>query len=335
MHINENLITMKRKLIITACFAVLFFTACQQEDVDDAFEKLPVSIEANIGDSSGEPVGRYVGNEPNQAAFATGDEIGLMVNEGSFVKWTYDGSKWSPTGNAVYWKDKVNNHQFYAFYPYKENGGMSLANVPMPNLLGQDGSMVEVAKRDFLVTTKTQAYGSNGVVSFTKANGAPFTHVSSLVQIVIKGGGDLKNATITGIAIEGDGITTLSSYSFDDDKVSLDTDSENASDELLAEGLNRQVNSTDQTFYFIVNAGTVALSEMDLTIGYTSGNKTYKAELQGMGSSNVKLERGKLYNYTLKISDGVLTMTGNEIKEWETGNNVGEIIINGEEQQDE
>jgi hypothetical protein len=30
-----------------------------------------------------------------------------------------------------------------------------------------------------------------------------------------------------------------------------------------------------------------------------------------------------------------LTMTGNEIKEWETGNNVGEIVINGEEQQDE
>ena len=106
---------MKRKLILTACFAVLFFTACQQEDVDGNFENLPLYIEANIGDSSGEPVGRYVGNEPNQVAFGSGDAIGLMVNEGSFVKWTYDGSKWSPTGNAVYWEDKVNNHQFYAF----------------------------------------------------------------------------------------------------------------------------------------------------------------------------------------------------------------------------
>ena len=326
---------MKRELIITACFAVLFFTACQQEDVDGNFENLPVSIEANIGDSSGEPVGRYVGDEPNEAAFALGDEIGLMVNEGSFVKWTYDGSKWSPTGNAVYWKDKDSDHQFYAFYPYESKEGMSLTNVPMPDLSIQDGSMSNLAEHDFLVTTKTQAYGSDGVVSFTKTNGAPFTHVSSLVQIVIKGNGDLKNATITGITIEGENITTLSSYSFDGDKVNLDTDPENASCELLAEGLNRQVNSTDQTFYFIVNAGTVFLSDVDLTIAYASATKKYKAKLQGMGADTEKFVRGKQYSYTLKISDGVLTMTGNEIKEWETGNNVGEIVINGEEQQDE
>lgn len=326
---------MKRELIITACFAVLFFTACQQEDVDDAFEKLPVSIEANIGDSSGEPVGRYVGNEPNQAAFATGDEIGLMVNEGSFVKWTYDGSKWSPTGNAVYWEDKVSDHDFYAFYPYEHKVGMSLADVPMPILTSQNGSMEDLAKHDFLVANKKQKYGIDGVVSFTKANGAPFTHVSSLIQINIKGNGDLKSATITGISIEGEGITTLSSYSFDDDKVSLDTDPKNASDELLAQGLNRQVNSTDQTFYFIVNAGTVFLSDVDLTIAYASATKKYKAKLQGLGADTEKFVRGKQYSYTLKISDGVLTMTGNEIKEWETGNNVGEIVISGEEQHDE
>ena len=323
---------MKRKLILTACFAVLFFTACQQEDVDGNFEKFPVSIEANIGDSSGEPVGRYVGDEPNEAAFASGDAIGLMVNEGSFVKWTYDGSKWSPTGNAVYWKDKDSDHQFYAFYPYESKEGMSLTNVPMPNLSGQDGSMAEVAKRDFLVTTKTQAYGSDGVVSFTKDENAPFTHVSSLIQINIKGNGDLKNATITGISIVGEDITTLSSYSFDGDKVNLDTDPENASCELLAEGLNRQVNSTDQTFYFILNAGTVFLSDVDLTIAYASATKKYKAKLQGLGDSTEEFVGGNQYSYTLKISDGVLTMTGNEIKEWETGNNVGEIVINGEEQ---
>lgn len=323
---------MKRRLILTACFAVLFFTACQQEDVDGNFENLPVSIEANIGDSSGEPVGRYVGDEPNEAAFALGDAIGLMVNEGSFVKWTYDGSKWSPTGNAVYWKDKDSDHQFYAFYPYKENSGMSLTNVPMPDLSIQNGGISSLAEHDFLVASKSQVYGSDGVVSFTKDENAPFTHVSSLIQIVLKGDGDLKNATITGISIEGENITTLSSYSFDNGNVNLDTDSDNVSNEMLAQGLNRQVNSTDQTFYFILNAGTVALSEMDLTIGYTSGNKTYKAELQGMGSSNVKLERGKLYNYTLKISDGVLTMTGNEIKEWVDGGSMDEIVINGEEQ---
>ena len=321
--------------MITACFAASFFAACQQEDVDGSFENLPLSIEANIGNSSGMPVGRYVGNEPNLATFGSGDAIGLMVNEGSFVKWTYADSKWSPTVNAVYWKDKVSNHQFYAFYPYESKEGMSLTYVPMPDLSIQDGSMSSLAEHDFLVTTKTQAYGSNGVVSFTKANGAPFTHVSSLIQINIKGNGDLKNATITGISIEGKNITTLSSYSFDNGNVNLDTDPDNASDELLAEGLNRQMNFTDQTFYFIVNAGTVSLSDVDLTIAYASATKKYKAKLQGLGTGTETFVRGKQYSYTLKISDGVLTMTGNEIKEWETGNNVGEIVINGEEQQDE
>ena len=136
---------MKNAILFVACWLGALLIGCQQEDVDDAFEKLPVSIEANIGNSYDEPVGRYVGDEPNEAAFALGDAIGLMVNEGSFVKWTYDGSKWSPTGNAVYWKDKVNNHQFYAFYPYEYKDGMSLTNVPMPDLSGQDGSMAEVA----------------------------------------------------------------------------------------------------------------------------------------------------------------------------------------------
>ena len=324
---------MKRELIITACFAVLFFTACQQEDVDGNFENLPLSIEANIGNSSGMPVGRYVGNEPNLATFGSGDAIGLMVNEGSFVKWTYADSKWSPTVNAVYWKDKVNNHQFYAFYPYKENSGMSLTNVPMPDLSIQDGSISSLAEHDFLVTTKTQAYGSNGVVSFTKTNGAPFTHVSSLVQIVIKGNGDLKNATITGITIEGNDLTTPSSYSFVNDKVTMD--SEKASDKMVASELECEMDSKDQSFYFILNAGTVSSSEIVLTIAYTSANKKYKAKLQGLGNSTENFARGKQYSYTLKISDGVLTMTGNEIKEWVDGGSMDEIVINGEEQQDE
>ena len=110
---------------------------------------------------------------------------------------------------------------------------------------------------------------------------------------------------------------------------------DNVSNEMLAQGLSRQVNSTDQTFYFIVNAGTVSLSDVDLTIAYASATKKYKAKLQGLGTGTETFVRGKQYSYTLKISDGVLTMTGNEIKEWETGNNVGEIVINGEEQQDE
>ena len=75
----------------------------------------------------------------------------------------------------------------------------------------------------------------------------------------------------------------------------------------------------------------IVISNVGLTIAYASATKKYKAKLQGLGAGTETFVRGKQYSYTLKISDGVLTMTGNEIKEWETGNNVGEIVINGEE----
>ena len=321
---------MKNKIIMAVCCVASLFASCQQEEIENGIEKLKVSIEATIGSAAGLPAGRYVGNEPNGVSFGADDEIGLSVDGGNFVKWTYNGSKWSPVGESVYWENKTDEYRFCAFYPYKSLNGLSLLNVPMPDLSSQNGLMTDVAKLDFLVAEKEQAYGTDGVVSFTEETGAPFEHVSSLIQIRIKGNGDLGLATIDSILIEGTGITTLSTYSFDSKEVELDA--VNASNKMLAKELNRQMNSSDQLFYFILNAGTVNLTDMSLTIGYTSGEKKYKAKLQGMGSGSTKLERGKLYSYTLKISDGVLTISGNEIKDWESGENMDDIVINGEEQ---
>ena len=321
---------MKKSFIMAVCCVASLFASCQQEEIENEIEKLKVSIEAAIGNAASLPKGRYVGDEPNGASFGANDEIGLSVNGGNFVKWTCNGSKWSPVGESVYWTNKTDKHKFYAFYPYNSPNGMSLSNVPMPDLSKQNGQMADVAKHDFLAAEKEQTYGTDGVVSFTEEAEAPFGHISSLIQIKIKGDGDLGSATIDSILIEGTGVTTLSTYSFESKEVKLDAT--NASNKMIAKDLNRQMNSSDQLFYFILNAGTVNLTDMSLTIGYTSGGKKYKAKLQGMGSANAKLERGKLYSYTLKISDGVLTISGNEIKDWESGESMDDIVINGEEQ---
>lgn len=321
---------MKNKLYMAICSMAFLMASCQQETFENETEKLMMSLEANIGHSQHFPTGRYVGNTPNDAAFGNDDKIGLSVDGGDFVKWTYADSKWSPDGNPIYWADKTGNHVFRAFYPYNEGDGLALDNVPMPNLSGQVGSMESIATRDFLVASKTQSYGSNGVVSFTEGEGAPFVHISSLVKIVIKGNGDLASAIITGISITGTNIVTSTSYSFaNNGAVELDDASIN---ELYAQNLGRAMNGSDQTFYFILNSGTVELDDMSMVIEYTSGTKKYEANLEGLGDDGVRLVSGKLYAYTLNVHDGKLVVTGNDIKDWESGGSMDDIVINGEEQ---
>lgn len=321
---------MKNKIYMTICSMAFLLASCQQETFENETEKLMMSLEANIGYSQSFPTGRYVGDTPNDVAFGNGDKIGLSVDGGNFVKWTYADSKWSPTGNPVYWADKTKNYVFRAFYPYNEGAGLTLNNVPMPNLSEQVGSMESIASRDFLVASKTQSYGSDGVVSFTEDEGAPFEHISSLVKIVIKGNGDLASATITGISIQGTNIVTSTSYSFDNNgAVELDDASIN---ELYVQNLERAMDGSDQTFYFILNSGTVELDDMSMVIEYTSGTKNYKAKLEGLGDDGVRLASGKLYAYTLNVYDGKLVVTGNDIKDWESGASMDDIVINGEEQ---
>ena len=169
---------------------MVMLAGCQQADeIENQSEKLPISMEASIGKS--EAGSRYSGETPNGIAFYEGDKIALSVNDGSFVQWIYGDGKWTTTP-AVNWNDKSSEHTFTAFYPFV--AGAVKNNVPMPDLAGQDGTMASVATRDFLVSTKEQTYGANGVVSFT-GNDA-FKHVSSLVSITLKGVGELVGAKV-------------------------------------------------------------------------------------------------------------------------------------------
>ena len=94
---------------------------------------------------------------------------------------------------------------------------------------------------------------------------------------------------------------------------------------------NITIASAGKTFYFIVNSGTVELSNVSLTITYTSGNRNYLATLASLGTTNNYFEQGKLYKYGLKVIDGVLTISGNSITDWTDGVVMDDIIINGVE----
>ena len=96
------------------------------------------------------------------------------------------------------------------------------------------------------------------------------------------------------------------------------------------------MNSSDKTFYFVVNSATVDLSTVKLSIEYKFGeNDKYKAERTGLkkeSDSVGKFESGKQYSYTLNIQDRALIISGSNIKNWEAGESLDEITINGTKQ---
>lgn len=326
------------KLLFAAICSMAMLAGCQQaEEIVNPGEELPMSIEASIGKSD-VVTGRYAGETPNNVSFKNGDVIGLLVNNGNFTQWTYNSNIWSQTGSStVNWNNKKDDHTFYAFYPHTDNA--TLTEIEMPKLSGQDGSMASVASRDFLYTTKTQSYGTDGKVSFTGEHA--FTHISSLLAITIKGDGDLAAATIENITIEGTDILTQSTFSFNPDEEGINPEvilstEEDKKGNLLTATLSHPINSSDKTFYFIVNAETVNLSDVKLSIAYSFSNgDNYKAEVTGLNNTvNDQFISGKQYAYTLKIQDRILIISGSGIKDWGNGESLGEIIINGTKQEE-
>lgn len=315
-------------MVAAMCCVCVLFTGCEQAEDSNAMEEgLEMSLIADIGQSNHFISSRYAGTSPNDITFAKDDEIGVMVDEGEFVQWEYNGVQWFPVGNAIYWKNREEIHNFYAFYPYADNA--SLESVPMPSLTNQNGTMADLGKYDFLVADKTQTYGSDGTVSFVGENA--FTHVSSLVCITVKGGGDLNTAVLNKISIEGDNLITPSSYSFSEKKVTLVESEQN---ELSIEPENVTMSSEDKIFYFILNSSTTSLSTVTLSIHYTIGNVAYKATKVGLSIANDDdFGSGKQYAYAVTVVDNTLKITGNTIKNWQEGGSLGDIIIYGEKEE--
>lgn len=302
-------------------------TGCQESEcVEEESEKLPMSIEARINEAGG--ASRSV-VKPGKSEFSSNDAIGLFVNEQAVAEWTKNESgSWSTTP-AAYWPDKTNSHKFYAFYPYVKDASKS--SVPMPDLTGQTGKAEELAKYDFLVATATQSYTTkSGVVSFS-GNDA-FHHVSSLITLKIDGSGDLSSSTINGISLTGTDIVTSSTYSFENSSVSVSVADGDKKKTLAVSGLSDAVGNDGRTYYFILNSNTVTHSAVELVLDYTTGSDKYQARKTGLGSESSHYEGGKRYDYTLKITDGVLSISGGEIADWMSGGTLEDIVINGEKQ---
>ena len=306
--------------IAIGCMVVL--AGCQQaEEVEIESEELPLSIEASIGDLQ---MSRYVSSDnpqtPNNLSFSADDEIGLFVNDRSVVKWTYKGNNSWDAVTSVFWPNKLENCYFYAYYPYVE--ATSKESVKMPSLAGQNGTIESLCLYDFLVASTGRKYSdANGVVSFT--GNASFKHVSSLVAVTVDGNCDLKASKIKKISFAATNIASVTTYSFRTKETTIVDDEKN--DKMESCNLDFQMTGEDKTFYFILNKG-VNLSDVTFCIEYSTGENHYKAEKADLGSE--ALASGGRYNFNLKISDGVLTISGGTIQNWGNGTQMDDIEIN-------
>ena len=335
---------MKRQFIILAAFVSIVLVGCQESEGElEVKEEYPVSIEASISEAGDS---RYAGSTPNAASFANGDNIGLAYKVGNdavngFVKWNFNGNNWT-SSNTMSWKNLGENHTFYAFYPYGDDGGdATLGQVKMPVLTGQDGTMASVAARDFLVATKTMKYSNGGVVSFTGDDA--FGHVSSLVVLTLKNKANLASATISRISLIGTDLVASTTYSFIDNKATNENEAEKvslagiAADAMTVDFTNMVMNG-DKTFYFVVNSGTIARRGVTLSITYRLANgEIYTATKEGLhknDADNGFFERGYFYNCGITVSSGNdLSITGHTINTWKNGDSFDITIDNSQKQE--
>lgn len=307
------------------CVSIALMASCQECELTNfPSDGLTMSVVASISPISNVTQSRYAGSEPNLVEFAENDQIGIFVDGDEPLEWTYGVSGWSADG-VVYWPDKTDEHLFQAFYPYVD--GATVDNVPMPGLKSQDGTMASLSICDFLKATTTQSYGTDGVVEF-KDDGKNFVHVSSLLKLTIKGDEDLQTSTLDKISVLGKDIVAPSAYSFVGDEVTLFPDE---SSDLLEMALNHEMNGTDATFYFILNAKSDATNPVSLTLEYTTGGKSYVASMSNF-AGNVFVG-GMQQSYTISVKDSYLIVSGGDISPWGTGETMDDIIINGQEKE--
>lgn len=312
----------KYPIVSLPAIALLFLSACQANGEQPEEKEYTVSVTARIGKQVSEA--RYAQTDEDAIAqFAEKDDMGVFMDDKDVVQWKYGSINWS-TSQTIYWEDNNRKHTFHAYYPYTGSTAESKDRIQMPALGNQDGTWKGIPQRDFLVASKTLAYSDdNGNVAFTGDNA--FKHVSVLLKINIANEGDMMGSTIDQISLEGNDLLTQTYYSFGTGKV---TTGGSISSNTLSIAPNHTMTDQDTPFYFIVNQTDGPIS---FTVNYTNSDKAYTAHRKELIPATAS---GRIYEYNIKVQGGTVIITEGTISGWTPGNEVEDIIINGEEEKD-
>lgn len=291
---------------------ILALCSCGNETIlsDDLSVKLFVEVGA-------QPLSKTLTEADGDVTFVNNDKVGLFT-EGreNPVLWTYLESAWTSSEN-VKWDNRTDDFEFYAYYPCEQVSGVTRTSVPMPDLSVQSGNINDIGKNDFLVGSCVSSYSDNsGVVSFSDENS--FSHVYSLLYLNIVTGDEGSGVSFSECTFSGTGIVTPHTYSLDISDGGMKKSGDEEKSELKITGL-----SSVSPIAVLINP--VSLEEpLRFTLKYTRDGMMYEASA-GLGNS---FGSGSLNKITLKIVDGKLLVSGNDVLDWNIVT-LDEIILDG------
>lgn len=306
---------MKKMNFIGACWCMSVLAACQQNELltNGDVEDLALDLQASV--FQGNVMSRTVTQENGTSDFREGDAVGFfMPDEESQIRWTLESGEWK-SGQAVNWKDKVNEYTFCAYYPYSESAA-SRSSVPMPDLSAQTGNLADIGAFDFLVARTTTSYeAKSGVVSFTGETA--FRHVYALVSVTVKKDLEKESVALDEMTFEGTGLFSSHVYKFGEEAAQ---DGMQAADEpeksRLVLSYEEPVAVESAGYTAVVLLNPVELEEsLRFTMGYRRDGISYTASTTAMGDT---FEGGKFYKYTLKLTKEGLKLVGNTISGWDS-----------------
>lgn len=224
--ITANYIILMKKFFLLAAVTFAVVSSCnkpeqeQPEPTPPPVEqvKIPINLSTGIwtkatdsGYDNGDMVGIYTVNHVDGASGTLADSGNHLDN----VKFTFNGSKWSPD-NPVYWKDDTTPADFYCYYPYTSAVSDIAA---LPFTVKEDQSSLENYKASELLWGKTEGAkpSTNPVNIITK-------HAMSNILIYVKPGEGYTEATLAAenISVSIKGVKTSATMNLATGKVSAE-----------------------------------------------------------------------------------------------------------------
>ena len=240
-----------------------------------------------------------------KTAFIDNDKVGVFAND-SQSQWSFSRGKWTAT-EPFFWSDN-NKVSFCAYYPYYT--AATLDSVPMPSLLGQTGSELDMISRDFITGRRTLSFiDNNGNVEFNGSNA--LAHQYAMLVLTIRSSLPNAKATFDSVTIEGKSLFNSAYYSFTDQLVHVSPNEnqnklyvKSSNFPTITEGRNYLL------FKILVNPLTLDTHPM-VTLGYVYNGKCYNITTDKLTK---EFKSGFYYKYDLLINTkGELTVTGIEV----------------------
>lgn len=316
-------------LVATALTAAaICLGACSSDGPEIVDLTKPIDLNIGVGSATLTRV-----TIADDAAFETGNSIGIYMGDpkataqedsplgsGKFnnVQYQYQSSGSSWSGEPIYWQSTSLYHTLYAYSPY--NAAPSAANTTLPFELKADqnaASGENYKAADFLWAKTSAMKATSASLTLT------LNHKMSLIKVTIIPGKDMTEPELTAMTMAinapDGGIKALGK--FDLKTGNCAAAAEQGSTPPLT-GITPY--RTGNTFYAIVMPGTQFINAAPFVTLTATDGTPYLYKLNLASGSNLLMESGKKYEFTLKANKAGIDLSQFTIGTWGTGDGDGD-----------